>query len=123
MARATYGGASSFGSLYFSNSIGLDNINIKSGHGLVDTRNGTSGLQYNENGAWMLGFRLFDFLVDTNFDQKGRIARLVPSLIELNTQVGAGIDEGACLSYKDGVGTVYGKNAVFIADISSALKV
>ena len=69
-----------------------------------------------------MSFSFLDFLVDTNFDQEGRLARLVPALIGLNTQIGAGIDAGACLSYKDGVGKVYGQNAVFIADASEALK-
>ena len=46
MTRATYGGASPFGSLYFANSEGLDQNSVTSGHGLVDTRKGTSGLQY-----------------------------------------------------------------------------
>jgi len=108
LGKVAYGGASSFGSLYFANSEGLDKNGIKSGHGLVDVRKGTSGLQYEENGAWELSFSLLDFLVDTNFDQKGRLARLVPALIGLNTQVGVGIDAGACFSFRDGVGKVYG---------------
>lgn len=70
----------------------------------------------------MLGFSLFDFLVDTEFDLNGRLARLIPALFELNTQLGVGIDSGACLSYKDGVGKVYGNNAVFIVDISTSIK-
>ena len=41
----------------------------------------------------------------------------------MKVPVGAGIDTGACLSYKDGVGKVYGKNAVFIVDISSSVKI
>ena len=70
----------------------------------------------------MLGFKFIDILVDHHFDENGRLGRLVPSLIELNTPLGVGIDSGACLSYKDGVGKVYGKNAVFVVDTTSSLK-
>jgi cyanophycinase len=41
-----YGGGSSFGILYFSNSLGLAPNSIASGNGLNDMRNGTDCLQY-----------------------------------------------------------------------------
>jgi cyanophycinase len=64
-----------------------------------------------------------DFVVDTHFDARGRLGRLVPAMKELNATVGVGIDEYACLLVKDGVGTVYGRNGVFIVDTSVALPV
>lgn len=39
---------------------------------------------------------------------------------QLKATLGVGIDEYACLLYKDGLGTVYGRNGVFIADTSTA---
>ena len=44
-------------------------------------------------------------------------------MIELNTQLGVGIDSGACLSYNNGIGKVYGNKSILIADVSSSLKV
>lgn len=72
----------------------------------------------------MQGFGFIDcFQVDTHFDQRGRLGRLVPVLNELRTAIGVGIDELATLYYDNNIGTVYGKNGVFIVDISTAIKV
>lgn len=123
-SAVSYGGGSSFGILYFSNLVGLAPNSITDGHGLDDVRNGTEGLQYSENGAKIQGFGFVDtFQIDTHFDKRGRLARMVPVLNELRMAVGVGIDEEAVLYYENEVGTVYGKNGVFIADISTAYKV
>lgn len=45
-SKTTYGGGSSFGILYFSNSVGLAPNTVADGHGLDDVRNGTDCLQY-----------------------------------------------------------------------------
>jgi len=71
----------------------------------------------------MLGFGFVDFVVDTHFDARGRLGRLVPVLNQLNATLGVGIDEYAALYYKDGMGTVYGRNGVFVADLSDTVKV
>ena len=122
-SRISYGGGSPFGILYFTNSVGLAPNNLADGHGLDDVRNGTDCLQYSENGARIAGFGFVDFQIDTHFDRRGRLGRLVPVLSQLNATLGVGIDEYACLYYKDGEGTVFGRNGVFIADTSSSLKV
>ncbi len=64
-----------------------------------------------------------DFIVDTHFEARGRLGRLTPAISQLNSNIGVGIDEYACLFYKDSVGAVYGKNGVFIVDTSQSLKV
>ena len=69
----------------------------------------------------MKGMSFLDFVVDTKFDGEGRLGRLVPALVDLKQNLGIGIDEHACLYWENGVGTVYGKNGVFIVDISGAL--
>ena len=70
----------------------------------------------------MTGFGFVDFPIDTHFDTRGRLGRLVPVMTQLNTTLGVGIDEYACLYYRDGVSTVYGRNGVFIVDTTFSLK-
>ena len=42
-------------------------------------RNGSKGLQYEENGAKMQGFGFIkNFQIDTHFDRRGRLGRLIP---------------------------------------------
>ena len=119
-----YGGGSSFGILYFSNLVGLAPNSIASGNGLNDLRNGTDCLQFEENGAKLQGFGFIDtFQVDTHFDRRGRLGRLVPTLVDLHAAMGVGIDEEATLYYEDNTGTVYGRNGVFVVDVGTALKV
>lgn len=119
----TYGGGSAHGILYFSNSVGLASNSVVDGNGLDDVRNGTDCLQYSENGAKLQGFGFVDtFQIDTHFDRRGRLGRLIPVMNELRVAIGVGIDEEATFYYENDMGTVYGKNGVFIADISTALK-
>ena len=61
--------------------------------------------------------------MDTHFDARGRLGRIVPALSQINSTLGVGIDESACVYYKDGIGTLYGKNGAFVVDTSSTLKV
>ena len=78
-SQIIFGGGSSFGILYFANSIGLAPNNLADGNGLNDMRNGSKGLQYEENGAKMQGFGFIkDFQIDTHFDRRGRLGRLIP---------------------------------------------
>lgn len=48
---------------------------------------------------------------------------MIPVMKQLNNTLGVGIDELACIYYKNGVGTIYGRNGVLIADVSEAYKV
>lgn len=93
-SKIIYGGGSSFGILYFSNSVGLAPNSVANGAGLDDLRNGTDCLQYEENGAKLDGFGFVtDFQIDTHFDRRGRLGRLIPVLTELKKPIGVGIDE------------------------------
>jgi cyanophycinase len=91
-SKYTYGGGSSFGILYFTNNPGLAPLPIEYKDGLEDTRNGTDCLQYSENGAYLQGFGFVDFQVDTHFDRRGRLGRLIPAMTQLNQTIGIGID-------------------------------
>ena len=66
------------------------------------------------------GFGQLPFLLDTHFDVRGRLGRIIPALIQTKTQIGIGLDEPVCLYYNNGIGTVYGKGGVFIVDVSRA---
>jgi len=63
------------------------------GSGISDTRNGSFGLQYKDNGGMMAGFGFVPFLTDSNFDARGRIGRMISSLVQTKFSLGVGIDE------------------------------
>jgi cyanophycinase len=96
MCSPIYGDGNSYGHLYFAGSIGLANKNISdggiNGTGTSDTRNGTSGLQYDYNGGMMIGFNFIPFLIDTHFDQRGRLGRMIPALVQMKKNIGIGVD-------------------------------
>ncbi|MBX9598704.1 MAG: cyanophycinase [Burkholderiales bacterium] len=125
-SNPTYGEGSSFGQLYFASSQGLAVKSVKdgaiNGTGLKDTRAASGSLQYLDNGGKMPGFGLSpsNVLVDTHFDARGRLARLIPALHNTSKQIGAGVDEDTAFFIKDGVGTVYGTHGVFIVDNRNA---
>lgn len=91
-SKYSYGGGSSFGILYFTNSQGLAPLSISQNEGMVDSRTGTESLQYEENGGVIQGFGFVDFLVDTHFNRRGRLGRMIPALSQLNQTLGVGID-------------------------------
>lgn len=95
-SNPAYGGGSSFGHLYFANSAGLAPKKIsdgaQGGTGLHDIRNGTSGLQYEENGGMFTGFGFLPYLLDTHFDARGRLARIIPGLFQIRSELAIGMD-------------------------------
>lgn len=96
MCSPIYGNGITYGHLYFANKVGLARKNVSdggvNGTGLSDTRNGTSGLQYGDNGGIMPGFNMVPFLSDTHFDNRGRLGRIIPALIQLKMDLGVGVD-------------------------------
>lgn len=92
MTSTTYGGGSPFGILYFANAQGLAPLSVKDNYGMNDMRNGSDCLQYSENGAKLKSFGFVDFAVDTHFDERGRLGRLVPAMKQTKTTLGVGID-------------------------------
>lgn len=68
----------------------------------------------------MVGFGFLPFLIDTHFDARGRIGRLISGLYQLKMSLGIGVDESTAIFYDQGVGTIYGKGGVFIVDIRKA---
>lgn len=69
----------------------------------------------------MPGFGFVPFLTDPHFDTRGRLGRLVSSLIQTKHSLGVGIDESTALYYDNGESKVFGQNGVFIIDLSQAL--
>lgn len=96
LSSPTYGGGSSFGQLYFANSVGLAPKSVTdggvNGTGLSDVRNGTKGIQYEDNGGFVTGFDFVPFLADTHFGARGRFARIVPGMLQLRFPIGVGVD-------------------------------
>lgn len=87
----------------------------------MDNRNGTKGIQYEDNGGTIPGFGFVKMLIDTHFDARGRLGRLIPGMIHTKKSMGLGIDESTCLYFNNGMSQVFGKGGVFIADISKGM--
>lgn len=125
-SNPTYGEGSSFGQLYFSAAQGLASKLVNdggvNGTGLKDTRAASGSLQYLDNGGKIPGFGFSpeNVLVDTHFDARGRLARLIPALHNTNKEIGVGIDEDTALFIKNGAAKVYGAHGVFIVDNRNA---
>jgi cyanophycinase-like exopeptidase len=62
------------------------------GSGLADVRNGTKSLQYYENAGKMPAFGFVDFVTDTHVNARGRVARMIPVLFNLKSNIGVGVD-------------------------------
>lgn len=127
-SNPTYGEGSSYGHLYFAKSNGLASKLVSDGEidgtGLKDTRADSSSLQYLDNGGKMpgFGFAPSNMLVDTHFDARGRLARLIPALYATAKNIGVGVDENTAFFIVDGEASVYGEHGVFIADNSQATR-
>lgn len=60
-------------------------------------------------------------LMDSHFDARSRLGRMLVTMRDNNIDIGIGCDEGTGISINKGLGTVYGNNAVFIVDCSAAI--
>ncbi len=86
MCNPIYGQGIGYGHLYFATKYGLDVKQVSDGDvngtGNYDVRNGTNSLQYRDNGSIMPGFGFLPFLIDTHFDTRGRLGRIVPGMVQ-----------------------------------------
>lgn len=55
-------------------------------------------------------------IIDTHFDARGRLGRLLVALRDSGSEIGIGIDEATVLIIKDNIGRVVGQHGVFIID-------
>jgi cyanophycinase len=62
-----------------------------------------------------------DILVDSHFDRRGRLGRLLVAMRDTEKTIGIGVDEGTALSIQNEVGTVIGHQGVFILDGSETV--
>lgn len=96
MCTPTYGSGLTYGHLYFAAKVGLAPKKVSDGDingtHLDDTRNGTKGLQYEDNGGMMPGFNFVPFLVDTHVNARGRLGRIVPAMIQTKFDFGVGVE-------------------------------
>lgn len=60
-------------------------------------------------------------LMDSHFDARSRLGRMLVTMRDNNIDIGIGCDEATGISINKGLGTVYGNNAVFIVDCSDAI--
>ena len=96
MSNPMYGRGISYGHLYFAYKVGLAPKKVidgaKGGSGLSDDRNGTTGIQYEDNGGTIAGFDFVNMLIDTHLDARGRLGRLISGMVQTKKSFGLGID-------------------------------
>ena len=120
MGDPTYGEGVPYGYIYFNAQ--LADKSVASSSGLRDDREGTASLRYFENGGKLTGFGFVGagIAVDTHFDARGRLGRMLPALRSLGYTLGIGVDEDTAFYVDGDVGTVYGSHSVFVVDTRSA---
>ncbi len=59
-------------------------------------------------------------LLDTHFDQRGRLGRLIVAMRDTEKTIGIGVDEGTSFNIQNKIGTVVGHQGVFVLDGSEA---
>lgn len=115
----THGEGTSYGYLYYNADLAPKLVGSPTG--LRDDRSGLSGFRYNHNGGKMTGFGFIDnAAVDTHFDARGRMGRLIAALRNVGKSVGYGVGEDTAFYVNGDVGKVYGTNEVFVVDESTA---
>ena len=62
-----------------------------------------------------------EILVDSHFDRRGRLGRLLVAMRDTEKTIGIGVDEGTGLSIQNQIGTVIGHQGVFVIDASQAV--
>ena len=62
-----------------------------------------------------------EILVDSHFDRRGRLGRLLVAMRDTEKTIGIGVDEGTGLSIQNEIGTVIGHQGVFVIDASQAV--
>jgi cyanophycinase len=120
MAGDTYGEGIPYGYVYFNAQ--LARKPIRSSSGLKDDSEGAMALRYFDNGGTMpgFGFAPAGLAIDTHFDARGRLGRLLPAMRSLGQSLGIGIDEDTAFFIDGESGAVYGTRGVFIVSTSSA---
>lgn len=75
---------------------------------------------YPDNGGYTTGFGFVNAAIDTHFDARGRIGRILLAERDLGQKIGYGIDENTALYLNGTTGKVYGERGVFVVDSTSA---
>lgn len=105
----TYGEGVSYGYLYYNRLLSKKISDVS----LADT-------SYPDNGGYTTGFGFVNAAIDTHFDARGRIGRILLAERDLGQKVGYGIDENTALYLNGSTGKVYGEHGVFIVDSTNA---
>lgn len=80
-----------------------------------------TAVPYNNLAVQGIGLVPHGILLDTHFDKRGRLGRLMIAMRDTNSMYGIGVDERTCLSLRDMKGEVIGEHGVFIIDASQAV--
>lgn len=120
MASVTFGEGIPYGYVYFN--ARLASKAVTSSTGLKDDTEGLTALRYYDNGGAMTGFGFAwpGVAIDTHFDARGRLGRLLPAMHSLGLSMGIGVDEDTAFFLNDDVGTVFGSRAVFVVNTGGA---
>ncbi|MEY8765908.1 MULTISPECIES: cyanophycinase [Francisella] len=108
MGNMTFGGVDdsakdSFGILYFNQSQGLAQKQVKDGEldgtSFADQRTNSNPqlveIQHQENGGKMFGLNMlpYEVITDTHFGDRGRLGRLISAMRDTNKHIGLGVDQ------------------------------
>ncbi|MCH4890873.1 hypothetical protein EZV73_25055 [Acidaminobacter sp. JC074] len=76
-----------------------------------------------DNNIAVPGIGLVDhgIILDTHFDKRGRLGRLLVALRDSKSQLAIGVDEGTSFNIQNKIGEVIGDQGVFVLDASEAV--
>lgn len=105
----TFGEGVSYGYLYYNRLVSKKISDVS----LADPINP-------DNGGYTTGFGFVNAAIDTHFDARGRIGRIILAERDLGQKIGYGIDENTALYLNGTTGKVYGERGVFVVDSTNA---
>ncbi|MEG1528676.1 MAG: hypothetical protein RR248_00850 [Clostridia bacterium] len=114
MSNPTYLNGTSTSTINANSSTNCNIGDCDSGAPNTDVAISTQGL------SWSSDLTGYVTLLDSHFDARSRLGRMLVAMRDNNIKLGMGFDEGTGICICRGVGTVYGPNGVFIVDARKA---
>lgn len=114
-------GQSAYGYGYSNEALTYNDLEFYSINELMKAEELESKLKDNIISTPGIGLIEDHVIVDTHFDQRGRLGRLLVAMKDANKTLGIGVDEGTGLILSNQIGKVIGSHGVFIVDAEDAL--
>lgn len=114
-------GQSAYGFGYSNEALTYNDLEFYSINDLMNLEELESKLKDNIVSTPGIGLIEDHIIVDTHFDQRGRLGRLLVAMKDANKTLGIGVDEGTSFTIWNQIGQVIGSHGVFIVDAKDAL--